>query len=1173
MGNTDSKFSDIYKDHLYQLSENDIPLFNGHNDNTEFNHFYLDFINIAANLSVDSLNSLVTNNILRKIIGLNFNNYSNLLIFTIKYSINLIDDLDNDFETVDNTSSIIRLSFNNIITSVRILTKLIPIYFEFTTEKKFDQLILIENLSILSNYLLKLCFIEGLTIPVVLHPGKFNLTLWEIGISNSNETKRPIQLPVLDSNRLEILNLFLTLSSLNLYSKEIKNKNFFIDCLINENESFLLFLLISILNQFANYSIHFKEQQTHPYKLSSNKQSSSQRHSLLKLKNNLILTSLQWFNLIVLNLNDNSFFLQTFLKNEYHLKLLLSSIVKIFKYPIDLAIDQESNPLNFNNNKDNDLNHENNTGSGTNLSSNNIHKNNLSQDNQDSDVTSSSSAPAFQLPKLQPIFLQSLILLTNLLKFNKTFENYFADKFANKFLVFVIYYIKFYHNIPEYRSNIIPLCCSLSLSLTTKPLILYKLLQTFTTNYYTNELPNFFKISNISQIDSLTYRDFILIQLSNMSINDIKRNHILRPHLFELIYNILPINANITSNEINNYNYNASSSDINLVQLSSLKKCNPSVTDKLSYSATIALLNLLSKLSNKNYLSSFASSNSTQQIPLTSPVLKLDLLALLIRSILVYITLCYQESKNLIFLLTRHYTILLQIKESINFISKNKNLSDMLFLDNLPTHLLSVMDQASSSANSTIMDNNSNDSSNDLELTISSNHEDNMHDEIGQAMLENDTYLFFDKPLKDYSDDDTENEEDSEIAQHSKTFNHVNKHTAKFMTSKDSVNVNTVNNKEYEIYEHPDYNKQLIVNNKKLFTELRPKWPIGLTVNTKLKSSKKLDFNDLWTGKSTLNSLIDITKIFLKEYPNIIKTKKNSDYLSIIKEIDEFEPSFEKRFKASKAINFYSNKPLEFRLSKKGNIVFNNWLYEIFWSNVFQSHSTAYVKPSSTILDDSKTINISSYSKTDSSVSSSPNVPVLERWSSQGSTLSRTYSNSSSIISSFTQERNGDQSSGYTPVTTANSASSAIAVPNNNSNNNYNLSRKNSNVSSFLSRFSWTGFNKNDNQEGAIQEEPVDELTTYLRNFAIDEGLVKSNIWVGTHIKLFPITTVEKEEFSFLDMTSSLLKKFRFNNNDNNDGDQNINNSNSNSNDDKRHYSPTLSANPFMAFATTKRYY
>ncbi|CAB4256524.1 similar to Saccharomyces cerevisiae YLR436C ECM30 Putative protein of unknown function [Maudiozyma barnettii] len=1238
MGNTDSKITNVYRDYLFQLSQN---------DDTSNNEFYTDFLNVTANLQLHTFNTVITNSVLRKIICLNPQNYVNLLDFTISNFI----DLFTNFQQTQSTKRQVNFFFKQVITSIRIITKLTPILYEhiqeghtilYSNNEKLD----LQNFFIRTNlieYFLQLCFMESFTIQTrTADPGTINLIQWQTGISPNVVPKglndsipTTLQLPYLDSNRLELINLFLTLSSLNLYSNDKHDTPFFVQEMIStrQNRDMLLLLMISILNLYAHYcktinelkvsTLYENPQKTHISMTTGstenvmtsgakdsnepNKQIVSSQQLIINLKKNLILSSLQWFNLTCSHLSDKSTFLNDFLKNEFQLKLLLSTVVKIFKNPIDLAIDQESNPLSFNSDD-----------SSSNGKNNGSNSNSMGQSKPSNKNYNQLKLKDFtiQLPKLDMIFLQNLILLINLIKFNKTFENYFADKFSNKFLIFVIYYIKYYYNVPQYQSNVIPLCYDMAVFLTDKPLILHKLLQTFKTNYYTNKLPNFFKISNISHIESLTYRDFMIIQLSNLSSNDIKSNLILKSGYFEIIYNILPINAKTISK------MSISSSDSNLVQLSSVKNSNSNLTDKLSYNATLALLNLLSKLSNRNFLSSFASSDSAKQSALTSPAIKLDILALFLRSMLIYITTCYQESKNLIFLLTRHYTVLLQIKESINFISTNRNINNMLFLEDLPTNSLSLMDQNFGTSNKSNSDYNYGENENEENDKGSSDSNLEIKDEKLniQNTLEGENYLIFNKQIKEYSDDDNDvvvdNDPDVDIYDvpdnvgndynmgtgnngsiHKRSnnsrpsFNHVNIHSAKFMSTNLKGNDNSSSapntNKEYEIYEHPDYNKQLIMNNIDLYLKLKPKWPIGLTENSKLKSPRRSDFSQLWIGASTLQKLIDITKIFLRQFPDIVKMSKNSDFVDIIKNIEHFESDFDKKIKKNLRKEFCLNEPLEFKFSKKRNLVFNDWLDEIFWSDVFQAHSAPYIDSLSSMADESGNSGTGNVqNKRNDSISSGSNIPLLERWSSHGSQISRTQSNGSSMVNYFAPDNLSsmhtlnEQSETSSPDTVtgvtnaelsaSSSVTSSISIPNTtNAQPTHNLSRKSSNASSFLSRFSWTGFNKNENQDNVIREETISVLDGDIGPFVVDEGLFKTNIWVGTNIKLFPITTIKKEEFSFLDMTSSLLKKFRFNSTDN--SESNVSNTSRNTNE-SRQYSPVLSANPFMAFASPKRF-
>lgn len=1224
MGNTDSRTTNLYREYLYLLAEADIPLYTPRGDNgqgsADFAEFYINFLNATANLSLDTFNTIISNAILRKLLVLNPQNYVNVLDFALSNFSALAGD------GVDAASTEPSFMFKKLITTVRIITKFTPVLYEHCVQRgvpsALGQDFSLEGFLLRPNItqnLLRACFIEGFTINTAGSPGRVSLLQWETGISSNIMTTETIdaavQLPYLDSNRLEMINLMLTLSSIRLYSVPDENAdapNFFMEAMVEStNTDTLLLLMISILNVYSFYSKNINDLKVATLyraigQMNMNRQSSmgsqndnsnlntanrqvvSSQQSIVNLKKNLVLSSLQWFNLVCCHLHDHSTFLAGFLRNEFQLKLLLSSIVKIFKNPIDLAIDQESNPLTFNNSDES---------SGNRDSSGARNSNQLKL----KDFT-------IQLPKLDSIFLQNLILLTNLLQFNKTFENYFADKFSNKFLTFVIYYVKYYYNIPEYQSNMMPMCCDLALFLTSKSLILHKLLQTFKPNYYTNKLPNFFKISNISQIETLTYRDFIVTQLTNISSNDVKSNTVLKAFYFEILYNILPINSRKFGNITN------SGSDNSLVQLSYEKNKNTNMTDKLSYNATVSLLNLLSKMSNRNYLSAFATLDSTKQSLLVSPVVKLDLLALLLRSILIYITSSYQESKNLIFLLTRHYSVLLQIKESIDFIATNKNLNNVLFLEPPSTNGLSLLHQTSNMPSSDILDeerkNISNDNSDNNSLDSDREYADEKVNV--QSVLDGETYIIFDKPLKEYSDDEEEDEEIREAeleqaahnSQNNKNensrspLNNRNRKSAKFVVSqnKSSNTSNVANNsntKDYEIFEHPDYTKQLIMNNEKLYIKLRPAWPIGLTNNAKLKLPKKGNFNQLWTGTATLKTLIDITKVFLKEFPEILKTSRNSDYVAIIEKIEQYEPTFTKRFYGRLPKEFKTNKPLDFKISLRRNPEFNKWFDEMFWSNVFQAHSTPFISSSSVANNEGN-----NKAKRNSSVSSSPNVPILERWSSHGSTnLSRTQSNGSAMVNYFAPENTltatpsnivADQSNVYpsmsntgggnsgSSTTSSLTLSSSIPVPAAQASTN-NLSRKSSNASSFLSKFSWAGFNKNDTQDNIIQEEPssmnLSSIDTDL--FVVEEGIFKSNIWVGTHIRLFPITTIKKEEFSFLDMTSSLLKKFRFGGGDSSSSD-NVGHAGSNNNNripsENRQYSPVLSANPFMAFASPKRF-
>ena len=332
----------------------------------------------------------------------------------------------------------------------------------------------------------------------------------------------------------------------------------------------------------------------------------------------------------------------TQLQREYDLKLILSSFIKIFKYPIDLAIEQESNIFNFTNNKHIDTTRRRAVST---TAHDNPSSSNASSPSSSSAANYTKAQIKAQLPDIHPLLVPMTILMTNLIDCNKCFQNYFADKFANRFIIFSIYYLKYYdcsslssslsatrpnssttsngasndtsdeRSIVELNENnvsqiLLPLLDHLLLILTSKKLVLFKMLQTFNLNYYTNNLPNFYKLSNINgDINNLTFRDFTIIQLSNMILDNIKFNLQPDPIFYELIYNLLPINDEILTSSREN-----DDSHDDLILLSAKKKIAPPSTttsshassSKLSYNAAMSLLYVLSKSSNKVYLTTYA---------------------------------------------------------------------------------------------------------------------------------------------------------------------------------------------------------------------------------------------------------------------------------------------------------------------------------------------------------------------------------------------------------------------------------------------------------------------------------------------------------------------------------------------------------------------------------------
>ncbi|EDO16107.1 hypothetical protein Kpol_1001p19 [Vanderwaltozyma polyspora DSM 70294] len=1235
MGNTDSKLNVLYRDHVFRLSgyfDGIIPLFSKNTnlnelidlynskvipDDSKFDQFYLEFVAVGTDLTFEMLNQIINNEEMRNIFELNPINYLNLTRFTALQ----IHLLTNSLNVP--SLELLKFRFSRILVCIRVLTKLMPLYFELQLNNKdvpniadifwtndpkvlfgidddsLDPDVTIEPLGLnLVKSCVNLLFVEAFTIPSNGSPGLVSDLLWDNGINTQDAVYHP-QNPKYDSNRLEIINLLLSLSSKDLYLKQAsKVQNLFLfslSYLVPEYDS--ICLISSLINVVCRHCTNFKNESTLPYTMVSSKY--SQQHQLPQLRSAFIISSLQLLNIMcskfwldneklivenleklgVLNRQDIQHHGKTIalsyvstLNRELDLKLMLTSFAKIFKHPVEVAIEQETSPFgsfpsmkqnqnyshnrvnsNSSNNYENDSQQPNtpnqNLSNLKNKPYNNIGNNtktdNTKKTNTNDTNENNSTGSSLSLPVPPTILPQVLILFTTIITENKSFENYVADKFANKFIIFSIYYMHYYNHIPELQSSMIPLCSNLSLYLSSKKLVLSKMLDTFTTNYYTNKLPDFFKLSS-GNINNLTYRDFSVVHICNIIINDVKENVQPRPWLYELLYNLIQIPSNIKDEE--------------LIKLSGNRNESPSATSNggLNYNASITLLHLISKLSNKMYLTSNSIPNSAQSnnFYACSPGYKLDLLSLVLRSMLNYIVYYYEESLNLLFALTRHQKVLLQVRESLLTISKSIDSKSSMegvnkvqeteyydFREN--TLLLQKSKKMTGNNNSQnsrrwAPDSINNNSSSvevlnqyilldkKLKSTELTDNESNDNDEISAQTnhvhknSENNTA----RGLRDYSDNN--NNHSNATLQNNSNNNHLEL----MKTNSNSTVIN--GNKGYEIHEHMDYEDNIYFNNRKIFLAFRPEWPIGIGEKIKIKSPLDHDLSKTWGGASTLSLLIKFVRIMMKEFPTIC-TINTAEYFDLVKEISTFKEGFVDEAKQLLPIYLKDhNEPHVLKLDlTNSNFILKKWMYVICWSDIFDSHTGCY-----TISENSMN-GIFSFSMVNNSdgvgsvardsISEMSALPSLERKVSNGTMLSRTNSNSS-FITGYLSNQNYEQS--QTPLDIGDMYSTSPS-----SNNNYRHKRTNSNSDNSFFKFSWMGFNKN-NDCNSIKEDASDNDSEYSSasaikscSFILDVGLLKPNIWAGTNVKLFKVVKEEKKEFSLLNMTSSLLKRFRFNNN------------------------------------------
>ncbi|AHY78783.1 ADI_G0044490.mRNA.1.CDS.1 [Saccharomyces cerevisiae] len=1176
---------------------------------TVFNDFYLDFISV--DVQDFSINSSFKK-ILQIISSLNPPNFNNLIVFLSLYIILSANSLP---------ASRTGLHSSRLINAIKTLSILIPIYFDrvksstqdhydvfWATQHEIEGLPL-QNIPLGERLLLailKLAFQDNFTTAVTAHPSE----LWEIGIlTNSNKYRSLLNMHHqwhLFANRLLLLRLLAALFSSDLYTSGGKQD-------IN------MFLVYWCTQMPKDKSIQFTSSLlncTMRFILNNNKDFQSLKANFFSSDATASNWQTLYFQFVqsclhVLNLSmsykaqDNviTIFL-TQLQREYDLKLILSSFIKIFKYPIDLAIEQESNIFNFTNNKHIDASRRRAVSTSSHDNSSSSHAS-LPSSSSAAYHTKPQTKP--QLPEIHPLLIPMTILMTNLIDCNKCFQNYFADKFASRFIIFSIYYLKYYdysslsssssttrsnssttsngtsndtsneRSIVELNENsvsqiLLPLLNHLLLILTSKKLVLFKMLQTFNLNYYTNNLPNFYKLSNINgDINNLTFRDFTIIQLSNLILDNIKFNLQPNPIFYELIYNLLPINDEILTSSHKN-----DDSHDDLILLSAKKKsASPSAatsshtsSSKLSYNAAMSLLYVLSKSSNKVYLTTYATPVfKSKDIPyMISPGFKMDLLALLLRSITIFFTLYFDDAENLLFAMVRHQSITHQINDSINSISKALDMNP-----NLNSHIMTLkqmgfnrkvqwkdfyqfeeitdLPQVNLYSSANQQHQNQQQGQND-------NRGQNQNEDPGQENESPTPYLLF-NPAS------LENETSGTVKHFSSTNHDKNYQVIAFIDFKSDSNLNLQHQLEY--WPH------------------RPQWPTPLTFTHKCKNPKYENFNEVWSGTVYLQILLRVIKQILSKVPEIPRIK-SVQYFETLSKLSALRSDI--------LTTIHPRLPLDVRrlttfqpLSMHTNDKLLMWFHIATWANIFTQTSFKYEETFSHELRQFESLLDISIDECEGNTISKPTTDrlgyirrsrgqssvSLERTISAGSgvstptmALNRTKSNGSgNLMNYFFQNtaqnhfqhlRSSSSSSSITlEKTTSNSSSirtrpnSHHVAPETNNNNSTNGNSNNSSNGGFsFFKWKWGGNNSNGGSDDtkASQRDPnvstsiiTDNLNSYMFEEEISPGVVnniiENNIWVGTDIRLFKIANFRKESFSFLEMTSSFFKKFKFINSDN----------------------------------------
>ncbi|AMD22131.1 HGL209Wp [Eremothecium sinecaudum] len=993
---------------------------------------------------------------------------------------------------------------------------------------------------------INLLFMEGFTLPIDSHNkknvdtsspmptdfygksyGRVSFLLWEKGISIADYTEEPPN-PMLDSHRLEVLRLILTLCSKNLYQPDCINKYLLVLCTTISEYSTICVIssMINLICKYCekpdtdHYAPHYQPTLTKSSQLNALRKSLVMTcFSVLNIMLNFRLASetespgtykfLYSLNVFAVGqiLNHVPKAYLSSLEKESDMNLILYSLAKVIKSPMDIAVDQECNPFNWTTPKSSDSRglkllsglKSTSQGKSHSLSGSPQSKRGTPYESHSTippDSAGSTGSVSFNHSSVDifSLNLQAIVLMWELMKCSKKFEEYVADKYGNRLVVISVFYMKYYKDLPEHTGTLLPLIGGFATYLTSKNLILYRMMDPIDLNYYSNKIPNMFKLS-ATNINTTTYRDFCVVHLSNIAAQQIKKRLPLKPCILELIYNLLPLSHEFTESE--------------LEQISTSRRYTQPVG--LSYQAATGLSFLLSKMANMDYIS-LPSKDENNVIPKAysySSGAKLDNLALFLRAILTYIIYYYQDSKNLLFTLCRHEKIIYQLNDIIQEYSEGLNAND---LRNLYAPQESDQD--------------------DVLIDM------DVMNQLGapKSTFPGQTSLYF---RQESDKSNTDQKSDGEVDYSESELDSIDEQK----TPEGYYENLTAGGKSVKIYEHLDYSEDTTLKSTKLYLNLRPIWPVGLTVKGKWKTKLHKPLYVGWIGAPTLFLLMKVVQIVNNEFPQIAHIK-SKEYYDLLKHIGAWEPTFQDYVKPllSPEILAMNESYKSLDLDWDSNAVASKWYRSVIWSNIFNANSVPYLNEPLDHKESSEAITDVDIVQTPSQ-RGFPEVKIQ----SEGPTLTTTNSNSSSLA-----YFDGDyfansvrSSPSYCGIVERKDSSSASINNIGLTVNNMKAAEKLANpkkASSSLFKLSWLGFVKNESSD-AIDEEFLATSTNTSpgkRQFALDAGVLKPNIWVGTRIAMFKVKREAKEEFSLIELTGSFFRHLRTHSSANNTDTPNI---------------------------------
>lgn len=520
-----------------------------------------------------------------------------------------------------------------------------------------------------------------------------------------------------------------------------------------------------------------------------------------------------------------------------------------------------------------------------------------------------------------------LILILELYQCNSRFRAYFAEISGAEYFIMLIYYILKFKNEKKHLA-FTRLCIYNLLFLSSDLGLTAKLLTTFDSQLY-DSLSQLLRTSTTPT----SYRDFLVIHISNIIISDPSNSFIL-PNI-QILHNLISMHVMIL--EYNKKEHRDVVLGNRRFSIKDLSKCAP---NQISYAAATSILHVINRLSNSNYLSKDFETSS-------------DYLALVLRSCCQSISRDPHGSVILMYVMSRNANLLVKLTCSIKKIS-DEAYTDLLLKErkeydsNLQYQHFQSQQQIQNTPQQQQFQHNSTESnraSQDLYEYIEKSKESFEMPVLSRQTTQNTL-----ESIPSIRSMPALTKQTSQIS----ISNNSPKSMANVTVSDDSidpislglnVNVNTNGNSNHSLQNNIEKtdDSKIIIPDVEIF---KAEFPSGMTANDKGKQPYYERYENKWSGKDSLIFLKECVKVInneLSEQTNTEPAKPKQDATYMVQKMLKLNlDGMIAKIKGSES--FVSEKITYQPLKLKWNSTTLGWYISLIWADIFTNYDSYAAK-------------------------------------------------------------------------------------------------------------------------------------------------------------------------------------------------------------------------------------